>query len=65
MVSLLISSGSPSTLINPSSVSVQEGEGLFLYHNKVGLGLTHSTRDTQAGDLCYVWQVFQLLILPA
>lgn len=64
MVPLLLSSGSPSTPINPS-VSVQEGAGLFLYHNKVGLGLTQSTRDTQAGDLCCVWQVYQLLILPA
>lgn len=62
MVPLLLSSGSPSTPINPSSISVQEGAGLFLYHNKVGLGLTQSTRDTQAGDLCCVWQVYQLLI---
>lgn len=65
MVPLLLSSGSPSTPINPSPVSVQEGAGLFLYHNKGGLRLTQSTRDTQVGDLCCVWQVYQLLILPA
>lgn len=65
MVPLLLSSGSLSTPINPYSISVQEGAGLFLYHNNVGLGLTQSTRDTQAGDLCCVWQVYQLLILPA
>lgn len=65
MVPLLLSSGSPSTPINPSSVSVQEGAGLFLYHNKVGVMLPQSTRDTQVGDLCCVWQVYQLLILPA
>lgn len=65
MVPLLLSSGSPSTPINPSPVSVQEGAGLCLYHNKGGLRLTQSTRDPQAGDLCCVWQVYQLLILPA
>ena len=66
MVPFLLSSGSPSTPINPSSVSVREGADLFLYHNKVGLGLTQSARDTQSGDLCCVWQVYQLLIyLPS